>query len=325
VTERLLVAPAISVVMPAFNAQRFLEPTVEALRRQSLTSWELVIVDDGSRDDTAWLAEQLASRDKRITVLRQPNAGPAVARNTGFAASDPRSRAVMFLDADDTLVPSALEQLSEALMQHPEVVASYGLAMFIDDKGEPIRVGEAEAWSRDRQALNGRRIVKWPLREATTLAVLIIADRIFGPSGVLVRREPLEAVGGFDPELSMHEDWDLWLRLACRGDLFFVDRVVVGYRLHGANRSANAKKMDGSRWYVHDKLARSNSLTDEQRRLVQAAVRYARLLSARYWLSWARLSASQGRLLRGANQTRHAAADLIHYYVETVRARTLSG
>ena len=314
------------MVIPAFNAQRFLETTVEALRRQSFTSWQLVIVDDGSRDETLRVAGRLATEDKRITVVRQPNAGPAAARNTGFSASSRQSWAVMFLDADDVLVTDALEHLALALMRRPEAVAAYGLARFIDGDGEPIRIGEAEAWSRDRHGLKGNRIVKVPLHESTTLDVLIVADRVFGPSCVLVRRAPFEAIGGFDPDpLSMgHEDWDLWLRLAARGELVLVDRVVVGYRRHGSNLSANAKKMDRSRWYVHHKLARSEALTDEQRRVVQAAVRYARLLSARYWLSWARGSASHGHLLRGANQTRHAVADLIHYSIEAVRARALT-
>jgi len=320
--DHALEAPTISVVIPAFNAHRFLETTVEALLRQTVTSWQLVIVDDGSRDDTLLVAERLALRDKRITVLRQPNAGPAAARNTGFAASSRQSWALMFLDADDVLVPDALEQLSRALIQRPEAVAAHGLARFINGDGESIRIGEAEAWSRDRHGLRGGRLVKVPLHEPTTLDVLIVADRVFGPSCVLVRRAYFEAIGGFDadPRSMGHEDWDLWLRLASRGDLILVDRVVVGYRRHGSSLSANAKKMDRSRWYVHGKLARSQALSDEQQRLVRAGVRYARLLSARYWMSWARGSASHGRLLRGANQSRHALADLIRYYVETVRA-----
>lgn len=315
-------SPTISVVIPAFNSQRFLAITVDALRRQTLSSWELIIVDDGSRDDTVRIAQQLAIDDKRITVVLQPNAGPPTARNRGFAATDPRASAVMFLDHDDVLVPDALERLAQALAEHPEAVAAHGLAQFIDGDGQLIRVAESETWTRERYALGDRGIAKWPSQAPTTLAVLIILNRIDTPGCVLIRRGAFEAVGGFDtdPQSMGSDDWDLWLRLACKGDLWLVDHVVLGYRLHGSNMSGNVKMMDRSRWHVHRKLIRLESLTDEQRTLARAGLRYARLLSAKYWLSWARASLAEGRILRGANQIRHAAAELLQFGTEAARA-----
>src|SRR5438045_3408144 len=117
----------VSVVVPAFNAARFLPQTLESVLSQSVSDWELIAVDDGSTDETRRVAEDYAARDNRIVVVSQANAGVAVARNRGFERSNRSHQYVLFLDADDVWEPNALELLVNALESEPSLVASHGL------------------------------------------------------------------------------------------------------------------------------------------------------------------------------------------------------
>src|SRR5579875_138818 len=94
-------SPEISIVVPAYNAERYIGPTLDSVRAQTVAAWEVVVVDDGSRDGTRQVAEQYAARDPRIRVIGQINSGVAAARNRGWAATAPSSTYVTFLDHDD--------------------------------------------------------------------------------------------------------------------------------------------------------------------------------------------------------------------------------
>jgi glycosyltransferase involved in cell wall biosynthesis len=306
--------PQVSIVIAAYNAEGYLDETIASVVGQSFRDWQLLIVDDGSTDATAHIAETYAGLDGRIRLLQQANAGVAAARNNGLRNADPETWAVMFLDADDVLEPDALEILTNALRARPQAVGSHGQARFIDAAGTPIRVGEAEAWGRKRYALVDGKIVAWPVDRPTNLAVLVLLNRMRTPGSVLVRRQQVEAIGGFDtdPRVRIAEDYDLWLRLACLGDFVFIDRVVISYRLHQQNASGSLRRTDEARWFVHNKLAQSPDITDEQRRLARAGLRHARLLGSRHRFAWSLASLSRGRLLTAANQARHAVVDLAH-------------
>ena len=310
--------PEISVVVPAYNAARYLAQTLESLCAQTLRSWELIVVDDGSSDDTMVIARHFALRDERISFRQQPNTGVAAARNAGLFAASPDAWAIMFLDADDVLEPNALAALSAALRAHPSAVGAHGQVRFIDDEGRPIRVGEAEAWGRERRALVDGKIVDWPPHLPTTLAVLILLNRMRTPGCVLLRRALVESLGGFDPDprAAIAEDYLLWLRLACRGDFVFLDQLVLAYRLHEQNASGNLRKTDVARWYVHRKLATGEDVTEEQRELLKQGLRYARLLGSRDWFSWSKDSLRKRRLFVAANQGRHALVELLHFYLD---------
>ena len=310
--------PEISVVVPAHNAQRYLAQTLESVCAQTFTAWELILVDDGSSDDTMVIVQQFAIRDERIVWRQQPHAGAAAARNTGLHAASQGAWAIMFLDADDLLEPDALATLSAALKAQPLAVGAHGQVRFIDSHGRPIRTGEAEAWASERRALIDGEIVDWPAFLPTTLAVLVLLNRIRTPGSVLLRRDVVTSIGGFDPDVqaAIAEDYLLWLRMACRGDFIFVDRLVLSYRLHEQNASRNLRKTDVARWYVHRKLAHAEDVTEEQRHLIRQGLRYARLLGSRDWFTWSRRSLNKGQLLLAANQARHAFVELLHFYFD---------
>jgi glycosyltransferase involved in cell wall biosynthesis len=311
-------APEIAIVVPAYNAARYLTQTLESVCAQTIAAWELVVIDDGSTDETLAIAADYAARDARITVHRQTHSGVAAARNLGLSAADRRAWAIMFLDADDVLEPDALDTLVTCLRAHPSAVGAHGQVRFIASDGRPIRPGEAEAWGRERRAFVNGRIVDWPVECPTTLAVLILLCRMRTPGCVLLRRELVQLVDGFDtdPKAATAEDYELWLQLARRGEFIFVDQVVLSYRLHEHNSSGNIGKHDARVRYVLRKFARSQDIAGEQRQLIRRGLRYSRLLGSQFWFAWARTSIGQGHVVLAAKQGRHAVVEFLHFCLD---------
>lgn len=261
----------ISIIVPAFNGARFLEQTIESVLAQTLAAWELVIVDDGSADDTAALAERYARQDARVRLVRQSNAGVGAARNRGLAEADTASEYVIFLDHDDVWENDALERLSLALQDDPGAVVATGLSRVIDALGEPRDPGELEIWGRHRQGIAGHRLVAWPASAPTTLAVLAYGNCIYSPGQALIRRSALAAVGPFDASLSPADDWDMWLRLSVQSHIAFVDRVVLNWRAHGGNGSRQKERIFHLHGQARRKLVASPALSQHQRIVVLLA------------------------------------------------------
>lgn len=231
--------PAVSVVVPAYNAERFLPETVESIRSQTFQDWELIIVDDGSRDTTAKIAETFAALDSRIRVVGQENRGLSAARNRGIAASNPVSRYLIFLDSDDVWDPDALSTLVRALEQDSSAVAAYALARYVDAETQPIDQGVCESKCRMRATLVGDRVVSLDASQPSTFETFIVSGCIATPGVCLVRREVLARTGLYDTSLKQCEDWDMYIRLSRHGYFRFVDRVILGYRMHGSNMTRN--------------------------------------------------------------------------------------
>lgn len=183
--------PAVSIITPFYNTGGLFLETVHSVLGQSLQQWEWIVVNDGSDDPQALrVLLPLRHADGRIRVLDQENRGPAAARNAGVAAS--RAPLLFFLDSDDVLVPTALEQLAWALVAHPEsaFVTSWSVAF-------------------------GREHLGWRLGFATRHAFLYQNMAIVS---AMVRREVFVQVGGFDESLRQgFEDYEFWLRCAAAG------------------------------------------------------------------------------------------------------------
>ncbi|HEY3496735.1 MAG TPA: glycosyltransferase [Polyangiaceae bacterium] len=283
----------ISVVIPAYNAARFLERTVASVLSQTVTDLEVVIVDDGSSDDTFAIARALCVKDDRVRAFTKPNGGVASARNYGVACSNATSEFVAFIDADDLYEPDALETLSSALGANPAAVAAHGLARFIDESDRRIREGQAEDWGRNRRRVEGWRSTESSPEAPTTLAVLAHWNSIHTPGQVLIRRSALAAVGESDPALKIAQDYDLWLRLACRGDFVFVNRALLNYRVLSTGLSSNASKRYDEDWRVRRALLGAPGLTREQRRDCAVAILQAPLALR---LGYVRSALAEGRL-----------------------------
>ena len=231
-------APSISVVIPAFNAARFLGATLDSLRGQTCQNWECVIVDDGSQDETAAVARRQVDADARLRLVEQDNRGTSAARNRGYAATHPGSEFVIFMDGDDLWLPDALETLREELGKHPQAVGVHGLARVVDERGEPLPNEECLRFGRCRLGLRNGRIIPWPEHLATRFETLLWSNHVYPPGLLLVRRPCYEQTGLFDPSLRLIEDWDMVVRLSRHGEIRFLDRVVLHYRRHAGNTSA---------------------------------------------------------------------------------------
>lgn len=260
----------VSIVIPAYNAEKYLALTLDSVLAQAFLDWEAVVMDDGSRDGTRGIAEAYAGRDRRIRVAHQPNGGVAVARSQGFALTSPQTEAVIFLDNDDVWEPEALAALTEALAGNPAAPGAYVLARYIDADGQPIRKGEIENWMRARRRIEGSRVMSCQPHELTTFACFAAGQCIPTPGVLLLRRSVLEAAGGFDQATAPSDDYDLYIRLTRRGGLAVVNRVLLGYRLHGGNASDDKRSLHRSERAVRRKHLSSPENTPEQKRILRA-------------------------------------------------------
>lgn len=240
---------------------------------QTVTDWELVVVDDGSTDGTGALADAYSARDPRVRTVHQPNGGPAVARNFGFSGTTPQSEFVIFLDSDDLWEPDLLAALTEALDSSPEAAGAYAVARYIDGEGNPVQEGFLENWTRTRRTLSGGRFMACRPDELTTFACFAITQCVPTPGALLVRRTAQEAVGAFDAATSPCEDYDFYIRLTRLGGLALVDRVLFRYRLHGSSLSANKQALHRSERAVRRKQMASAENTPEQKKLLQDGFR----------------------------------------------------
>lgn len=255
--------PLVSVVVPSHNRARLLRRTLQSILAQHLTDLEVVLVDDGSTDETA----EIASRaDPRIQVLRnrQPT-GVSAARNRGIAAA--RGEWIAFCDDDDLWSPDKLSrQLTAA--ERAGAAWAYSGEVNIDDKLRVLSGGPP--WDPQNVVA---LLPRWnPLPS--------------GGSNVVVRAEVLAAVGGFDPSLRRTEDWDLWIRIARRGPPACVREPLVAYRFHMGNLAIDPAEMVSEA----RRLALRYSIpVDElamQRRAAWSALRAGRrLLAVRHYAS----------------------------------------
>jgi glycosyltransferase involved in cell wall biosynthesis len=231
----------VSIVIPAYNSERFLAETIESVIAQSYVDWELIIIDDGSQDSTPSIIAEYTARDSRIRRFRQDNRGLSAARNRGIAASDHELPYIIFLDSDDVWEPHALDTLVGALERDPDAVASYGLARYIDQSTQPIFPGVCESRCRIRATFVDDRVVSIGAAQPSTFETFIVAGCIATPGVCLMRRAALTRAGEFDTSLRQCEDWDMYIRLSRTGHFHFIDDVVLGYRVHSANMTRNRR------------------------------------------------------------------------------------
>jgi glycosyltransferase involved in cell wall biosynthesis len=200
--------PLISVVIPCFNQAHFLGEAVESALAQSYGEVEIVVVDDGSADNTG----EVAGRYPQVRYLRQPNRGAAAARNAGLAAG--KGEFLIFLDADDRLLPEAAEAGVRAFQGNPRIACAIGACRDIGPGGEALGTPD--------QIL---------VRSDHYLALLRSCFVLSG-SSVLFSRWCLEALAGFDESYVAGDDYDLYLRIARQYEVECHGRVVTEYRRH---------------------------------------------------------------------------------------------
>lgn len=192
-----------SVIIPTFNRAVFLREAIDSVLAQTEKDFELIVVDDGSTDHTR---ELVAEYDDRIRYFFQPNAGASAARNLGIRHA--RGDFITFLDSDDLWLPKKLARQIQWMAAYPHLLLCY----------------TDEIWIRHGVRVNQKMI---HAKAGGWIYPLCLPRCIISPSSVLMRRELFDAIGWFDEQLPVCEDYDFWLRVASRFEVGFISEPLI--------------------------------------------------------------------------------------------------
>lgn len=222
----------ISIVIPVYNGERDLEETLKSVFAQTYRNTELIVVDDGSTDGTLQILDRYAGQ---LRLIRQQNKGAAAARNLGV--KEAKGSWIAFLDADDLWESSKLEQQMTAC---GSCAWSYTDFIFFggvnDGQRDSVFTPKHQGWILEK----------------------IICGNFIGTSTVLVRRQALLDVGGFDESLRSIQDWDLWVRLSSKYESCYLGEPLVRYRVHAKSVSRGTRKTFPNHMKVIDKIFSKN-------------------------------------------------------------------
>lgn len=226
--------PRVSVVIPSYNCAAYLPEAVQSVLGQTFRDFEILVVDDGSTDETPELA---AAFGRAVRYIRQANRGLSAARNTGIDRST--GQYISVLDADDLVEPDYLELMLAALDAAPDAAAVYCGYRTVDPANRPLF-----------------QVKRPPALPPERLHAALLDGNFIAPPCILVRRDAYAQAGPFDERLTACEDWDMWLRIAALAPVLPLDRLLVRYRVRPGSMSGDPERMLRNRLRVLDKHAR---------------------------------------------------------------------
>jgi glycosyltransferase involved in cell wall biosynthesis len=229
--------PTISIIIPTFNRAKLIERAIISLLTQTYQDFEIIVVDDGSTDNTR---DVVFSFGNQIRYMRQDNRGPSSARNAGISAS--RGKFVAFLDSDDYFMKPNLEIKMSFLESNPQVGWVYSDWQYVDEKGNDIDKGSLK-FRYSEKVLNGNIFEE-----------LIKRRNFISPCTVVIKKSVLDDVGHFDPLIPSQEEYDLWLRTSIKYPVYYIDQVLVNVTLHPASLSKDFTKWAQGNSIIADKL-----------------------------------------------------------------------
>ncbi|TKB23960.1 glycosyltransferase [Desulfopila sp. IMCC35006] len=216
--------PEVSVVITCFNYGRYLEGCLCSVLAQTYEDYEIIVVDDGSTDNTPQIMTRFADV-RNLVYIRQDNSGQANSKNKGI--KNARGRYVAFLDADDLWEKDKLAK-QVRLFENKAVGVVYSRARVIDKNGHSVTFNFSLQYLTPRSGM----VSRW-----------LLFDNFIPFSSSIVRKECIERLGAFDETLSMGIDWDLWLRISTQYEFDFVDESLFAYRIgHSDQMSKNAEE-----------------------------------------------------------------------------------
>jgi glycosyltransferase involved in cell wall biosynthesis len=222
----------ISVIVPAYNAERSIIETIASVQQQTFLDFELIVINDGSTDRTLELLATV--KDSRLKVVSYENSGVSVARNHGMAHAT--GEFISFIDADDLWTPDKLELQLAALQKHPEAGVAYSWTSNMSDEGKSFDFGHL------------------PIFTGNVYPELLVTNFIANGSNLLIRRQAIESVGEFDPALSGCADWDFYVRLAARWHFVVVPKPQILYRQSSGSMSSKIETMEKENIFVIEKI-----------------------------------------------------------------------
>ena len=241
--------PLVSVIIPTYNRGWILQEAIDSVLDQDFSDYELIVVDDGSNDNTR---EILGAYGDRITVLRQPNRGVSAARNRGI--NEAAGQLIAFLDSDDLWLPGKLS-------------TQVG---FFEDNADAVINQTQEIWIRNGQRVN-------PKKKHHKFSGMIfersLALCLVSPSAVMIKKSLFDIVGVFDEDLPACEDYDLWLRISCRYPVHLIDIELIIKRGGHDDQLSKAAGLDKYRIQSLMKLIDGDLLTPQQYRAAVLALR----------------------------------------------------
>jgi len=220
--------PQVSIIIPVYNGANLLPRAISSVINQTFKDWELIIVDDGSTDNSKEIISEYTAKDSRIKYYWEPNSGgPARPKNTGFKYV--RGEYVAYLDQDDEWLPEKLDKQLAVFAKYPNQkigLVSCG-ANVINEEGKTLMTIHAVEKERE-------------------FSDLLIADYIFSNSSVILPYTVIKAIGDRDESIGMgyYEDWDMWVRVMSGGYIFkFIEDPLINYMIHINNASKNTNKL----------------------------------------------------------------------------------
>ena len=219
--------PTVSIIIPTYKHQDFVLATLDSVFAQTFTDYEVIVINDGSPDDTAALLRPLADAG-RIRYIEQKNQGQSAARNRGIAEA--QGEFIALLDDDDLWPPDKLEWQVQALRENAEAVMVYGDALFVEPQ---FCLGAAEEFVEKERFLHPNKdsSVGWAYEE------FLLRNPTASPGQTLILATAVKQVQGFDEAIWGADDYDLYLRLSKMGSFIYERRLALYYRQHASNAS----------------------------------------------------------------------------------------
>lgn len=239
----------ISVIIPTYNRCALLFRAIESVLNQTYKDWELVIVDDGSTDNTSLEVTHLLKEEKKIRYIKTPNRGVSAARNLGIKLS--AGEYLAFLDSDDEWLPGKLELQVRFLKENPKFKLVHG----------------DEIWIRKGKRVNQKNIHKKCGGDIFPQCLDLCA---ISPSTVLIKKSLLDEVGLFKEDFPVCEDYDLWLRISAFFPVGFIDKALI-FKYGGHEGQLSAKYFGMDYWRVKSllSLSKSTNLNSGHKSLLQ--------------------------------------------------------
>lgn len=216
--------PKVSVIIPTYNREEYISDTVQSVLDQSYRDFEIIVIDDGSTDNTA---EKLEKYNSKIKLIRQKNSERAVSRNNGIKNSS--GKYIAFLDSDDKWVPNKLEKQIKILDNKSQFILVYSACLRMNETSNVIKSAK-----RQLDGYSGNVFEK-----------LLLRNFIVSPTPI-IRRDYFEKTAGFQTKYIPYEDWELWLRFSLLGNFYFIEEPLAYYRIHPQQsvKLTNAKKIE---------------------------------------------------------------------------------
>ncbi len=246
----------ISVVIPVYNGAKTIKETIESVLQQTYSNFELIVINSDSTDKTLEIVSSI--QDQRIKIYNYPKANVAVNRNRG--STHVSGELISFLDADDLWTPDKLELQYKALQENPQAGVVYSWTNTIDESGKFLDTLNHDIWKGD------------------VYAKLLFQNFISSGSNVMIRKNVLVKVGGFNESLTNTEDIDVCIRLAAITDFVCVAKAQILYRIHPNSKSSNILGMEASRLQVINSAFKDKKAASLQHLKPQVIANYYKYL-----------------------------------------------